>query len=511
MAVTASSMPTTKAESRVGEILQWLSFILMAGLSIPHLTAFFRTFEPIATGWEDQLLWVSCVIPAITIDGFTVMVTRALLIRRRRRKSLESKGIKPKWYEVDLKLKLGLAGSILISFLVNWWYAQMQSRSATQQLGSLYTIGTTLWVPNDLFMPLVCASIPFMVFILPEIADALKDQSVLSEDQFKPVSDQEHQDRIRALQQQQDLKRLQSGPSVIDRLAEAREKALALIPKQDRDALMQMAEEFLSNKSQLRQSDQRKQAIKLLAVHLKTGRKEAELFYEQAVAVLLEKEKAAAQSPAQPAQPLPVQLTPLNGLAKLYKTLELMQSNPAVTAEEVAQALGLDRVTAALFWMGKAREMINTPTQSIAFAQSDDQEDDQNNDTGKFEARSAASQNGKTGQVIELKGVSSEVVNRVLNHYPKMGAFVLPGAKSITRSDLAQGSGCTPQKITGSVGKTLTLQPNSKGQKIKIESAIVWLNDQLNEEANAVQSRHSQSGKLAPAPSETDELIGANA
>lgn len=366
---SAAAQKLSATESRTEGILQWASFALMAGISIPHQTVFLRTWEPAATGLLDFLLWIACALFAATIDGFTILVTRSLLIRRRRRARMLARKLKPKWYEFDLKLKIGLLGSITFSFLLNWWYEQMQQQFASQAMGTLLD-ATTLGLPNSFFMPLVCSCGPLLIFVLPEIADALKDQSVLDEEEPQAVSDEEHQNRIRAISQQQELRRALANASSGPGLLQQARVRLGIPERKDHtqaiSELAQKAMAWLANKPEMLDPNQRDQTIEQLRRYLDCNKTDAELAFIEAITLLEEQKAEKELQSLLPAEVIPaatqevtIASDPQQNADKLDKTVLFLVRNPEATDEELAKHLNLKRPASARFWRLKAIEIIN--------------------------------------------------------------------------------------------------------------------------------------------------------
>ena len=203
----------------------WFGFCVFLGASIPHLAAYYRHFDPNATGWTDTANWTIGYLIAIVIDVTDVLVSIAVL------KALNSGARKR-----DL---LGYWAFIIfvmaLSWLINWQYNIVYQTDAFAKADNYQMFSVSVGAIN----PVVGSAFQLLLLVYTAMAHKFTVQPMKkSAEQLRQEADELEQV---AMQQARidAVKKMQNDNKVdgfIDTIGQAKERAKLLFGKSQNDA-----------------------------------------------------------------------------------------------------------------------------------------------------------------------------------------------------------------------------------------------------------------------------------
>jgi len=195
----------------------WFGFCVFLGASIPHLAAYYRHFDPNATGWTDTADWTIGYLIAIVIDVTDVLVSIAVL------KALNS-GTKKRhllgyWSFIVFVMAL--------SWLINWQYNIVYQTDAFSKADSYQLFSVTVGSIN----PVIGSAFQLLLLVYTAMAHKFAEKPV----QKTALQLRQEADELEQVAMQQAridaVKKMQNDSKVgglIDSLGQAKERAKML-------------------------------------------------------------------------------------------------------------------------------------------------------------------------------------------------------------------------------------------------------------------------------------------
>src|SRR5260221_5999500 len=198
----------------------WFGFVVFLSASIPHIAAYYRHFDPNATGWTDTANWVIGYLIAIVIDVTDVLVSIAVL------KAINSGARKR-----DL---IGYWSFILfvmsLSWLVNWQYDIVYQTNAFAKAESYQLFSVTVGSIN----PVIGSAFQLLLLVYTAMAHKFAEKPV----QKTALQLRQEADELEKIAMQQAridaVKKMQNDSKVgglIDTIGQAKERAKELFSR----------------------------------------------------------------------------------------------------------------------------------------------------------------------------------------------------------------------------------------------------------------------------------------
>ncbi len=195
----------------------WFGFCVFLAASIPHIAAYYRHFDPNATGWVDIFDWCIAYLLAIVIDVTDVLVSIAVL------KEINHGSPKRRLigYWAFIVFVMGL------SWFVNWQYNIVYGTQAFAKADSQHIFGVAIGAIN----PVIGSAFQLLLLVYTAMAHKFAAKPAhKTADQLKQEADEleqiaMQQARIAAVKKMQNENRV---IGIFDSLGQAKEQAKAL-------------------------------------------------------------------------------------------------------------------------------------------------------------------------------------------------------------------------------------------------------------------------------------------
>lgn len=195
----------------------WFGFVVFLSASIPHLAAYYRHFDPNATGWTDTANWTIGYLIAIVIDVTDVLVSIAVLKEINR--GTKKRHLLGYWVFIVFVMAL--------SWLVNWQYNIVYQTNAFAKAESIQIFGVLVGSVN----PVIGSAFQLLLLVYTAMAHKFAEKPVQkTAEQLRQEADEleqvaMQQARIDAVKKAQNDSKV---GGLIDSLEQAKERAKQL-------------------------------------------------------------------------------------------------------------------------------------------------------------------------------------------------------------------------------------------------------------------------------------------
>jgi hypothetical protein len=204
----------------------WFGFCVFLAASIPHIAAYYRHFDPNATGWADTAAWVIGYLIAIVIDVTDVLVSIAVLKEINR--GTKKRHLLGYWAFIVFVMAL--------SWFINWQYDIVYGTQAFARADSQQIFGILIGSVN----PIIGSAFQMLLLVYTAMAHKFAERPVkktaeqlrLEADELEQVAMQ--QARIDAVKKMQNDYKV---GGLIDSLGQAKERAKTLFSNGQNQAI----------------------------------------------------------------------------------------------------------------------------------------------------------------------------------------------------------------------------------------------------------------------------------
>ncbi|MFL5705817.1 MAG: hypothetical protein ACJ8AG_23755, partial [Ktedonobacteraceae bacterium] len=190
----------------------WFGFAVFLSASIPHLAAYYRHFDPNATGWPDFAYWIISYLIAIVIDVTDLLVSIAVLKEINR--GTPKRRLIGYWAFIVFVMAL--------SWLVNWQYNIVYGTQAFARADSQQIFGILVGSVN----PIIGSAFQMLLLVYTAMAHKFAEKPVKkTAEQLRQEADEleqvaMQQARIDAVKKMQNDNKVDA---LIDSLGQAKE------------------------------------------------------------------------------------------------------------------------------------------------------------------------------------------------------------------------------------------------------------------------------------------------
>ncbi len=204
----------------------WFGFAVFLSASIPHLAAYYRHFDPNATGWSDIANWIISYLIAVVIDVTDMLVSIAVLKEINR--GTPKRRLIGYWAFIVFVMSL--------SWLVNWQYnivygTQAFARADSQQIFNV-SIGSVNPIIGSAFQVLLVVYTAMAHKFAEKPVKKTAEQLRQEADELEQIAMQ--QARIDAVKKIQNDNRV---GGIFDSLGQAKERAKTLFNNSQNQAI----------------------------------------------------------------------------------------------------------------------------------------------------------------------------------------------------------------------------------------------------------------------------------
>ena len=195
----------------------WFGFAVFLSASIPHLAAYYRHFDPNATGWPDFAYWIISYLIAIVIDVTDLLVSIAVLKEINR--GTPKRRLIGYWAFIVFVMAL--------SWLVNWQYNIVYGTQVFARADSQQIFGVLVGSVN----PIIGSAFQMLLLVYTAMAHKFAEKPVQkTAEQLRQEADEleqvaMQQARIDAVKKMQNDNKVDA---LIDSLGQAKERAKTL-------------------------------------------------------------------------------------------------------------------------------------------------------------------------------------------------------------------------------------------------------------------------------------------
>jgi hypothetical protein len=195
----------------------WFGFAVFLSASIPHLAAYFRHFDPNATGWSDIANWIISYLIAVVIDVTDMLVSIAVLKEINR--GTPKRRLIGYWAFIVFVMAL--------SWFINWQYDIVYGTQAFARADSQQIFGVLVGSVN----PIIGSAFQMLLLVYTAMAHKFAEKPVQkTAEQLRQEADEleqvaMQQARIDAVKKMQNDNKVDA---LIDSLGQAKERAKTL-------------------------------------------------------------------------------------------------------------------------------------------------------------------------------------------------------------------------------------------------------------------------------------------
>lgn len=460
---------------KIGEAFWWVFIVFMLP-SVIHIAVVFHVWDDSAPApaaldpaWIGYIFWwVVALVGSAAIDGAIVYLSRA--VEKEFGQSNKSHG----FIAFDLFCVTALTA---FSWLMNFWYAQMNSGAAHATLGNAWSSKVLGTLDSSTVMPYVVSALPVLALMYTMIAAQLKKIQERSE--VQPMTEAEHQAELQRIKWEKELRDAKKGVSLTERIQQG-QQALETLNKSDqkREARVSAIVDWLNKAPEMIDPAKEKEAIKALALYLKIKEKEV-LAYLIPARAIASKENEKQNDIVEENTPV-LWEQPLED--KLQKTIDFLGANGMdITDEELAKHLNLLRPASARFWRLKAMEIIRVNPLIL--------EKKEDRTTGPLSKETVEENEGKTGDNIQgntdvSQGETGEISTldktdiQLITVYPNAMRLLSTSDTTVHLEKVANAFDCTMKLLRNRVadGK---IRRTRNPDIVYIDSVIEWAKQEL--------------------------------